>query len=89
MMEIWNNTQAHYIHELGRAYGECIISKEFLKVVTDICSKCENTGKHIKKVFFLYMISTIQKNIGIYFEDGAKCNYKRDQHKEGWLINCY
>eukprot|EP00358_Blepharisma_japonicum_P003753 CAMPEP_0202946804 /NCGR_PEP_ID=MMETSP1395-20130829/10297_1 /ASSEMBLY_ACC=CAM_ASM_000871 /TAXON_ID=5961 /ORGANISM="Blepharisma japonicum, Strain Stock R1072" /LENGTH=639 /DNA_ID=CAMNT_0049647623 /DNA_START=173 /DNA_END=2092 /DNA_ORIENTATION=- len=68
VMDVWNNTQVHYIQEIGKAYGEYIMSKQLWKLVEALAEKCEKTGNVVKNIFYLYVVERIEKQLGIYLE---------------------
>ncbi|CAG9331791.1 unnamed protein product [Blepharisma stoltei] len=69
MLEVWNNSQVFHIQDLGKVYGEYVMAREFLKFVHDIEAKCEVTGRVIRKLFYLYVVDTVDRSIGLFLEN--------------------
>ncbi|CAG9314345.1 unnamed protein product [Blepharisma stoltei] len=70
MFDAWNKSQVYYIQELAKAYGEYIMMREYAKFVRELEEKCEKTGKVIRKLFILFSVGIIERNLAS-FQDSA------------------
>ncbi|CAG9312285.1 unnamed protein product [Blepharisma stoltei] len=70
MVDAWNKTQAFGIQDLGKAFGEYIMTRELLKFVKVIENHSSVTGAQIRNIFYLYVIGVVEKNLTVFVEGG-------------------
>jgi acyl-CoA oxidase len=68
MSEVWNNSQVFLIQDLGFAYGELMMIKEFFSLSARVSKDCSKTGEILQKLAILFSIDTIITNPLVFTE---------------------
>mmetsp|Transcript_17771 Transcript_17771/g.17742 ORF Transcript_17771/g.17742 Transcript_17771/m.17742 type:complete len:641 (-) Transcript_17771:42-1964(-) len=63
MIDAWNKAQVYYIQEVSKAYGELILTNDFLRFVNELAAKDQVLGKIFRKYWLLYSIGVIEKSL--------------------------
>ena len=58
----WNNSQVHHMQTLSIAFGEAVLAKELLDYSRRLTETCKDTGKAVEGLFFLYVLTILEKN---------------------------
>ena len=69
VIEAWNNTQAFYIQDLGKALGEYLMAERLLEFSRNIEGMALLTGKEVRKIANLFCIDRIICWLFIYQEN--------------------
>ena len=87
MMEAWNNSQAYYIQELGKAFGEYIMATGLFSYCKEVEAGCSVTGKEMRKVANLFCLDRIISSLAI-FQEKYMSNNQVQLLKNLWLQLC-
>lgn len=68
VLDAWNNTQAFYVQEIGKSYGEFIMASKLLEMVKKCELECPKTGSVFRSIFYLYVIERLEKHLGMLLE---------------------
>ena len=66
MADAWNNSQACYIQDLGKSFGEYNLAVGFYSFYEEINASCEKTGKEIRKLFCLFCVNRVLASLPIF-----------------------
>lgn len=67
VLDVWNNTQVHFLQPLAWAYGELIMAEELARTVDK--AKCQHLKALYQTITKLFVLERIEKNIGVFLEE--------------------
>ena len=65
-LEGWNDSQVHYLQNLGFAYGEYFFADVFMRKVVEMRPVCVQTADLLSRLYELFVLSKIEEDLSTF-----------------------
>jgi acyl-CoA oxidase len=62
-LEAWNESQVHYLQNLGFAYGDLFFAELFLQKCKEVRAACQETSAMLMRLYELFVLSKIEEDL--------------------------
>jgi len=87
-MDAWNDTQVFYLNDLGKAFGELIIVKEYHDFLSQLDKTNADTKDCIESLYRLYCLTRINEDMGTFRENDYLTTQQDDLIKKKIIDLC-